>query len=62
MPPHLMGGTGSVGFASVLRQTYERIPAQVATDLKRPGPDSDLVVELGRVKAAVEMAIKLKNP
>ncbi len=57
LPPHLVGGLGPKGFAAVLGQTYERIPAKVVSRADQPGLNNDLEVDIELVRRAVEAAV-----
>jgi hypothetical protein len=58
LPPHLVGGLGSYGFASVIGQSFTRIPAKVIGEGEL-GLANDMVVELQNVQECVELALKL---
>lgn len=57
LPPHIVGGLGSIGFAAVIGQTYTRAPTNVAQSDQAVGINSDVEVELETLKLYVDLAI-----
>ena len=58
-PANLGGAFGPMGVATVLGQTYERLPRAMSQDSPNDGVDVDFVVTLGEVQDVVQQAIRL---
>jgi len=61
LPPHLTGGLGSMCFAAVLGQRFSRTPARVADHRQAADAESDIVVDVERVREMLERAAKSKE-
>ena len=58
LPPHLVGGLGSYGFAAVIGQSFTRIPAKVIGE-GQLGLSNDMEVEVEHVRLCVKRALEL---
>ncbi len=61
LPIHIQGGLGAKGFAAVLGQIYERIPARIVDDGSKVGLSNDFDVDIEAVRRAVSLAIEFKG-
>ncbi len=61
LPPHLVGGLGSLGFAAVLGQSYTRLPAKIADDEVAPGIETDFEVEMESLRQYVDLALEKRS-